>query len=334
MWKVIKFVIIFLTLPNRGVVGAPSYRIAEEEVRIMETLDHELCLSQGHDLMDNYSARLYWNCRLNLMDDRIKNQPKPGERNEFYVRELKRMRLVIKNYIERAESRINSDSQRIDRAIGDEKTEEEDSRLVLRKEEAYYYNLLQFFKYDLEVQVVNRAEEIEDILLTRKLLSKRNEIAAFRENLEKYPECARLNFNSREFASCLDFRTKVENCKRQALERIENLEYRNRFDCKRGAIVKYPDHMALYNSEYQELKNRKRDQFTLNKERDEAIERRLIELNTLMSGPRLSSSQLIDIRKFEEQKCNMQKMIENNVSRTLLIRECEKMLRQKGEAGQ
>jgi hypothetical protein len=280
--------------------------------------------------MDNYSARLYWNCRLNLLDDRIKSQPNLGERDKMYSRELKRMRIVIKNYIERADSRINFDDKRIDDAVDGENNQEDDYRLVIRKEEAYYYNLLQFSRYDLDVQAVNTAIEIEDILLTRKLLDRRREMATFRENLEKYPECARLNLNSGEFTRCMEFKIEVENCKQRALNRIENLEYKNKFDCKKEAIKKYPDYMVLYNSEYQELKNRKRDEFNINKEKDDAIERRLIELNRLMSGPRLSSLQLIDLRKFEEQKCNMQRMIESNISRTLLVEECEKILKQAG----
>ncbi|MDR2778230.1 MAG: hypothetical protein LBB13_01875 [Rickettsiales bacterium] len=307
-----------------------SQRIPEKEVREIETLDHELCLSRGHDLLDNYSAKLYWNCRLKLLDGRIDKQMNLKKKNFFYIRELKRIKVILENYIERAKSNINFYDQRIDLPSDDEQLDI--YRLVLRREDAYYYNLMQFYKYDLRIQVVNTRNEIKDILSTRRQLDAEKKRLAFRKNLERYPECARFNLSGEQFRECIGFKIEVENCKSRALKKIEEVEYKNKFDCKKEAIVKYPDHMALYNSEYQELKNRKRDEFTINKEKDEAIERRLIELNVLMSGPRLSSMQLINLRKFEEQKCNMQKMIENNISRALLVDECEKMLKELKES--
>ncbi|MDR2777556.1 MAG: hypothetical protein LBB24_02190 [Rickettsiales bacterium] len=303
-----------------------SYRIPENKVREIETIDHELCLSRGHDLFDNYSAKLYWNCRLKLLDDRIGRELGLKEKNFPHIRELRRMRVVMKNYMERALTRINFFDRKIDAFSNEEPIDK--YKLVLRREDAYYYNLLQFSKYDLDVQMVNTKDEIDTILFTRRLLDTERKKTSFKKNLEKYPECARFDLSSKEFTSCIEFKTKVENCKSQALKRIEDLEYKNKFDCKNEAIKKYPDHMALYNSEYQKLKSIKRDEFTINKEKDRAIERRLAELNTLISGPRLSAAQLIDLRKFEEQKCNMQKMIESNVSRALLIEDCEKMLKQ------
>ncbi|MDR1425462.1 MAG: hypothetical protein LBI70_00490 [Rickettsiales bacterium] len=328
MWKVIKYGILFFIFSGRELwPKAPRpYRIPENEIREIETLDHELCFSEGHDLLDNYGAKLYWSCRLRLVDERIEKELALRQKNFFYIGELRKIRVIIKNLRDRAKSRANFyDSGEI---ISSETTKQTDNyRLILRRENAYYYNLFEFSKYDLDFQSLNTENEIRETTSNIEILNDKKIKLAFKKNLEKHSECAKFNFKSKHFIDCLKFKNEVENCKTMALEKIKNLEYKNKFDCKIESIKKYPDHMVLYNSEYQELKNIKRDEFILNKERDDAVKRRLAELNTLISGPRLSSIQLIDLRKYEEQKCNMQKMVESNVSKSLLIEECENMLK-------
>ncbi|MDR2077361.1 MAG: hypothetical protein LBP39_00135, partial [Rickettsiales bacterium] len=146
--------------------------------------------------------------------------------------------------------------------------------------------------------------------------------------LEKYPVCARFDLNTKDFDKCVDFYTNVDRCRTMVMTKIKEAESRDKFECKKRSIEKYPDHLYLYNSEYMELINRKKDEFRIDTSKEEAVERRLLELNKLMSGPRLSNIQLLNLRKFEEDKCNLDKKVENNMLKMTLNEECEKMVKQ------
>ena len=61
-----KFKIFYFLLFLLFSIKTSAYLIPEEEVREIETIDHEICLSKGVELTDNYSRRMYWQCRLNL----------------------------------------------------------------------------------------------------------------------------------------------------------------------------------------------------------------------------------------------------------------------------
>jgi hypothetical protein len=321
--KVIKLniLLLFFLFPfspeSSGI--AVSYRIPEQEVREMETIDHELCLSKGHDLLDYYSARMYWKCRLRLVNSRIKYSRSLNGKNKFYIRELKRIRRVIKNYIEKSESSIISDE------FGEKRDED---KVTLRKQDAYYYNLLRFFDYDFEVENLNSDVSEIDIINTEKSLIEGDKKAILRNKLEKYPSCAKFDLNAREFDRCIDFQISIDKCRQMVLTKIKEAENRDKFNCKKYSVEKYPDHLYLYNSEYMELMNRKKDEFRVDQSKEEAIERRLLELNKLMSGPRLSNVQLLNLRKFEENKCNMDKKLENNMLKMTLAEECERMIKE------
>lgn len=296
---------------------ALAYLIPEEEIREMETIDHEICLSKGLEITDNYSRRMYWSCRLNLINERIKKTNRSNGKNKFYITELKRVKNVIKNYLQKIQSDIDY-SGNYDK--------ERDKIVILQKKDAYYYNLLHFGKIDYDVEMVNTESEINEIIKVRDVMTKKNEKEKLRQDLKKFPECVVYDVGSDEFNKCFEFKNSVEQCRLMAEKKIKERAMEDKFYCKEKAVEKYPDHLALYNSEYEELRSMKRDEFAINRDKDEAIRRRLLELNNLMSGPRLSAPQLIDLRKYEEEKCLMDKQLENNMSRVLLLEECENIM--------
>lgn len=296
---------------------ALAYLIPEEEIREMETIDHEICLSKGLEITDNYSRRMYWSCRLNLINERIEKTNRNNGKNKFYITELKRVKNVIKNYLQKIQSDIDY-SGNYDK--------ERNKIAILQKKDAYYYNLLHFGRTDYNTKTMNNKLEINEIIRAREIIVKKNEKEKLRQDLKKFPECVAYDIGSDEFNKCLEFKNSVERCRLMAEEKIRERVIEDRFYCKEKAVEKYPDHLALYNSEYEKLRNMKRDEFTINRDKDEAIRRRLLELNNLMSGPRLSATQLIGLRKYEEEKCLMDKQLENNMSKILLLGECENMI--------
>lgn len=302
--------IIFLTSK------ALAYLIPESEIREIETIDHEVCLSKGLEITDNYSRKMYWLCRLNLINERIKKIDKGNGKNKFYITELKRIRNVIENYMQKIQNDLDYGN----------KENKEYSKITLRKKDAYYYNLLHFEDIDYSTTQVNTESEIKEIIEVRNIITKKKEKNKLRSDLKKFPECIVYDVGSKEFNKCLEIKNNIEQCKLMAEDKIRKKNIEDRFYCKEKSIEKYPDHLALYNSEYEELRNMKRDEFVIDRKKDETIRRRLLELNNLMSGPRLSATQLIDLRKYEEEKCLMDKQLENSMSKVLLIGECENII--------
>jgi hypothetical protein len=202
----------------------------------------------------------------------------------------------------------------------------EEGKLILRKSSAYYYNQLNFSEYDFKTVAVNTSAEIAEMVATKKVLDADAQQKSLRYKLEKYPICARFDMDNRLFDRCVNVHLQLDKCKSLVAVRVSAIDHKDKFDCKKYAIEKYPDHLALYNSEYlelKELKNKKKDEFIVNKEQEEAVEKRLLELNKLMSGPRLSSTQLLNLRKFEEDKCNLDKRLENSALKMVLENECK-----------
>lgn len=306
--------LLFLTFKN----SVFAYQLSEDEVREMETLDNELCLAKGHNLETEFSIRLYWDCRKILINKRIEESYYKGNKNKFYTTELKRIRKVINNILTRIESEFN---EKLEYYTG-----KQDRDIELRGKDRYYYNLLKFLNYDYSLYDVNTKREIKNIIETRQSLRAEEEKTNIKENLEKYPECIVFNVGSKEFTSCINFKLQIEECRKTVLEKLNKKQAENKFKCKQQSIEKYPDYMALYNNEYMELKNEKVDLYNIDREKQRQKEKRIAELNKLMSGPRLSNIQLINLRKFEEQKCLIDKELENNLFKLAISNECENLL--------
>jgi hypothetical protein len=297
-----------------------AYRIPEKEVREIETFDNEVCLSRGHSLDNENSIRLYWECRLSLIDERIGEAVGYGAKNAFYVKELKRIKAVIKNVIERIESDFETKRESYDKLKKQRKP-------VIKNIDKYYYNLLSFLSYDYSPSKVNTNRDIADIINFRKKQEEKENIMSMEEQLRKFPFCIRYDRKSKEFDNCIKENQQVELCKEMTADKLKKNENQVKFNCKKKAIEEYPDYMALYNSEFEELKSIKQDSYSFDRGEKRKIENRMQELNKLMSGPRLSKTQLINLRKYAEQKCLLDSELEKNLFKLVISDECEKLLK-------
>lgn len=313
--KYIIFIFLFLFSFNSF-----SELLSEDEVRQLETQDNEICLARGINNKTEFGIVYYWDCRKQLIDERIKKARDFKGKNKFYIAELKRIKKVINNVTSRLESEFQTKL--------DYYEEPKDYKVELRGDDKYYYNLLTFLNYDYPFLSINTKREIENIIETRKKLTEIEKEDNVRKNLEKFPQCIKYDIKTEEFKKCIDFYLSVEECKIIVIKKMEERDINNKFECKQKSIEKYPDHMALYNSEYQDLKNEKLDEFNIDRNKIAEREKRLAELNNLMSGPRLSKTQLIELRKFEEKKCLMDKELENNLFKLTVGNECENMLKE------
>lgn len=320
MRKTIKlFYLIFFIFSFCFLKTSMAYTIPEDEVREIETQDNEFCLSRGTNTETEFGIKFYWDCRKQLINQRIKDSIDLKGKNKFYTTELKRIKKVINNVINRIETEFENKLEYYLK-------EKEDYKIVLQGKDQYYYNLLTFLNYSYPRLSINDKKEIIQILQTRKDLSRTKEENDIKKNLEKFPECIKYDIKTKEFEECINFKYKIEDCKKAVAEKLSNRDINNKFSCKQQSIDKYPDHFALYNSEYNDLKNEKLDLYNINREQQDKRQKRLRELNKLMSGPRLSKVQLIDLRKFEEKKCLMDKELENNLFKLTISNQCEEIL--------
>ena len=309
------YVIIFTVFFNS--IGY-CYRIPEQEVRKIETVDDEICKSRGHSYENEYTRELYWECRLGLVDERIdRYRYKTTGTSKFYITELQRMKQVILNTTSRIRSFI------FDRISGEDSN---DRKIVLRGDDAYYYNLLSFLHYEYEPIDVNSSRDIKNILAFRQIQNKMDKKKSLNEQLKRYPSCIKYDINSREFDACVTRHLKIDECTESIEEKLKLRETEVKFNCKKKAYQDYPDYMALYNSEYEELQNMKMDQYIADKDATDKRAKRMAELNKLMTGPRLSKTQLVNLRNYAERKCLIDSEIEANFYKLSLSNECEKLL--------
>ena len=320
VFMIFLYVLLFFTLFNKT---GYCYRIPEEEVRKIETIDDEICKSRGHSYEDEYTRELYWTCRLQLVNERIDNYKyKTKGGNKFYVVELKRIRQVIKNTTAKIRSFIE------DRISGEEMN---DRQIVLRGDEAYYYNLLSFLHYEYVPNNINSSREIKSIIAFRQIQNKQDKKQSINQYLKKYPKCIKYDTKSKEFDECIANNVKIDKCAESIEEKLKSREVEVKFNCKQKAYQDYPDYMALYNSEFEELQNMKVDEYIADKEASDKRAKRMAELNKLMTGPRLSKNQLINLRNYAERKCLIDSEIEANFYRLSLSNECEKLLAEQNE---
>lgn len=301
-----------------------AYIIPEEEIRQMETIDHEVCITRGHSFNSEYTIRLYWECRLSLMSEKIDNFDHRNTRSKFYLTELKKIKKVIKNII----SIIESDFQ-VKLDFYDPKKKER--KIIFKGNENYYYNLLNLINITNTTTDINTKKEIEQIKKERDQKINGFKKTNKQEQLRHFPVCVKYDLKSKDFEKCIDKYMIIENCKNNITKVLKQKDDDIKFTCKKQAIELYPDYMALYNSEFEELKKIKMDSYVYNKEEIEKIQNRIYELNKLMSGPRLSKTQLIDLRKFSEQKCLIDHELEVNFFMLSLSSECDKLLKESGE---
>ena len=294
--------------------------LSEDEVRQLETEDNEICLARGTDPNTEFGIVYYWDCRKQLINERIRKARDYKGKNKFYITELKRIKKVIDNVTSKLESNFQTKLDYYDGV--------DDYKIELRGNDKYYYNLLTFLNYDYPFLSINTKREIKNIIETRKKMYDIKKEDETRQNLEKFPQCIKYDIKTEEFKKCINFYLAVEECKKVVTQKMIDRDVKNKFDCKQQSVNKYPDYMALYNSEYQDLKNEKLDEFNIDRDKIAEREKRLAELNNLMSGPRLSKTQLIELRKFEEKKCLMDKELENNLFKLTIGNECENMLKE------
>ena len=278
-----------------------------------------MCLSRGHSLKNEYTIRLYWNCRIGLIQERIDKEYNHQGRNKFYIKELKRIKAVIKNIT----TKIESDLITKQHLFGPDEREK-----VLYGEDKYYYNLLSFLKRDYTLEKVNTSKEIKKIIAYREKQLNQEKKFSVNDQLKKFPECIKYDVNSEDFKNCVNKNNKIQECKELAMQKLKEKDNEIKFKCKKEAIDKYPDYMALYNDEYEELKSVKFDQYVYDKEKIQQREQRMQELNRLMSGPRISKTQLINLRQFAEKKCLLDNEMESSYFKVSLDVECEKLLNQ------
>ena len=327
MWKLFKITLVLFFYSNSLFAKEINYsymlnsnlQIKVEYFKNMEIKDHEICIMNGLEEYVDFSEINYWKCRIGLIKDKKKYVNQKVGNNKFYSRELNKIIKVMEIRLDKSNRELLNVTGNSEELHRNKKNKE----LVLKDSDSYYYNLLsKKTDYPLEnFNAIKNREEIKTILAKEE--EKRNNFSKnIQELLKNYPECIKFRFKEELFKKCASLSDEIKKCLQKTELAIERKTIENSFLCKEDSVKEYPDHLALYNSEFEELKEIKLDKYVINRELEKKINDRKLELTNLMSGPKLSKKQLINLRKYFEKQCLMDKELGMRMFMSLMENEC------------
>ncbi len=278
--------------------------ISKLSVIKLDSDHHDMCSQKVKDKNDLES---YWTCRINLMQKYITTNKRNKSFSEDYMHALQTVYKIVTYRKEQCLDKIYRQK------FGSRYTQ----TVFLNDTDAYYFDLIkERFSTDILYanQVYTKQQEEEDLKKTR-LMSR----------VKKEANCYHLRENSIKYTKCLELQEAKETCFEEIEKKLKDTEMQHKFECKKQAIETYPDNLVLYNREFERLNNLQHDQYIIDRDLTQKTENRKKELSNLISGPKLSKQQLINLRKDVEIQCNIdkQKILEDLSFN--LNKECEEL---------
>lgn len=304
MWKLLKiFLLITLFLTNTLI----AENLPEEEVFKIDNKIHDTCI-KNVNFNDESFIQLYWSCKIDLLNNLIKEIKGNSNYSSDYIKQLEKIKLIYRFRLEEGLDKLNQQLN----------TKRSKQKIFLQEEDGYYFNLIKE-KYSTDLLLLN-------ILKIKKLqerIDKRDQqIIDFQIN----NKCLMYKKDKYAYNSCVLKEKNRQLCMNTLDEAVQEKIMKNKYECKLEAIKEYPDTLVLYNDEYEKLINKQKDkEFQFNRNETSQIEARLKHLNKQMSGPKISKEQLLKIRQEVEEYCNFSKTKELELFKNILIQNCENL---------
>ena len=293
------FVLLFISF-------ARAEYIDKSEVLRIDNKDHEECIEKVN-MHSNDALELYWNCRVDLINSYIENVKTSSEFSTDYKKELQFIKKIILYRREEA----------LDKVYQERYNKRYVQTVFLDDKDWYYFDLINE-KFSTEIIYVQQLRE-------SKSRKQKIEEDKQKDKLQRESVCYKYKNNLKLYNKCLESLRLSAVCLDTLEESVLEKELEYKFECKKAANEKYPDTLVLYNREYERLNNIKKDEYVVDRENDKKIDNRKKELNKVISGPKLSKIQILNLRKTEEKNCFADKSRDLNVFRGVLIDQCEKV---------
>lgn len=286
---------------------AKAEYIDKEEVLRIDSYDHEECINKVN-MLNADALELYWSCRVNLINDYISKTKNSPEFGLDYKKELQSIKKVI----------LYRKEEALDKVYQERYNKRYVQTVFLEDKDWYYFDLINE-KFSTEIVYVQQLREIKNE-------RQKSDDAKRQERLKRESVCYKYKSDAKAYNRCLESLRLSSVCLDTLEESVLEKELEYRFNCKKEANEKYPDALVFYNNEYEKLNNMsKQDKYVVDRDNEKKIINKKKELDKSISGPKLSKSQILELRKTEERNCLVDKVRNLGLFRDLLIEQCEKI---------
>lgn len=304
MWKLLKIFLLITLFLNNTLMAE---NLPEEEVFKIDNKIHNDCI-KNVNFDDESFIQLYWSCKIDSINNLIKENKANTEYSNNYIKQLEKIKLIYRFRLEEGLDKLN---QKLEAKRSKQK-------IFLQEEDGYYFNLIKE-KYSTDLLLLN-------IIKTKKLQERINKRDQQIIDFQINNKCLIYKGNKYEYSSCILKEKNKQLCINTLDEAVQEKIMKNKYECKLEAIKEYPDTLVLYNDEYEKLINKgKEKEFHFDRNEIEETNAKIKALNKKISGPKISKEQLLKIRQEVEEHCNFNKNKELELFKEILLQNCENL---------
>lgn len=273
-----------------------SSRLSPEVLQKIEEEDNNLCIMQGVQYEDKDTRKIYWQCRLRVINQRIAGEFDNYGYSLLYKREFKRLRSLIKKRIKEqekiAQAEVNSTLEE----------KEHSYCLMLRDQSNNKIDTYDYFKCRESIENIKRKnkgyfEQSNEQML--KILQPEDNKSATPQKLKTIiieKDCVKYAINADKLKQCQEAMRNANQCIKNTSDKLIQRQIDDKIYCRKLSIEKYPDSLAKFDNAA--------DSFSF--------------------GPKVEKLNIIDLRNKEYDECLEERGAKFKVYSLFLENECKK----------
>ena len=288
--KLLSFVFLFFLF------SCYSSRIPNEVLRVIEEEDNNLCIMQGVEYKYKNTRKIYWECRLRIINQRISGEFDNYGYSLLYKRDFKRLRRIIKN-------RIKEEKEIGIAEINNSLEEKEHNYCIMLKNQSTKGSVVVYDYFKCREDLVKLRKGKNDF----SDLSNEYLIKIFEYQDEEAPKESAILFVDKECIKYASDEDKLKKCK-EALNEInkcsadiDNKIMQRRIDdkifCTKMSINKYPDSLSKFDTNSNS--------------------------NAVSFGPKMNKIDIVDLREKEFKNCYEERTLKISQYKEYLENQCK-----------
>lgn len=282
MWKLYKLLnIIILFL----LISCQHNTNFLQKIELVEFEDDNLCMMEGVEFKNIDTRKLYWECRLRIINQRIYNQNENYGYSLIYKTELKKLKKAI-------EKKIKEQNKILLSQIKNSIDETEHKYCISLKNE----DNMPYFK--CREQLSNKRKDNDIIFTNNKDFIKNNikikDVEITTDDIVISENCIKYASNKEKLNKCMDSVNNYNECIKTIDDKINKRKLDDKIYCSRSSINKYPD--SLFDN-----KNQSED---------------------MMIGPIMNKKDIINFRNKIYKECYKNRIIKMQEYKEYLENQC------------
>lgn len=243
MRKLLKVSFLFLFLLS----GCSSFNLSNDELLKIEEEDDNLCKMEGVSFDSNDTRKIYWQCRLRIVSQRIYNGPAIYDGyGVSYKNELRKMRRAIKRKIKKINKQTLFE-------ISNFQEEKEHNYCVLMKEreEVNDNGTFDYFKCRDKIKNLKKNDDNYSNLSNEsvfKMFEYKDQVEKKKKNnvLLIQNECVKYASSVEKLEKCEKVLKKIEQCTIDIKKTTDQRKIDDKQFCAKNSIEKYPDLLSKF----------------------------------------------------------------------------------------